>query len=73
MSRDDTNKNRVMRTSTGTVTLMSIKFVEKETSKQKGGHEYRTKHKTRSARNTGRTTGREENIHTRHRLTETGK
>jgi len=34
-------------------------------------YEYRTEHKTRSVRNTGRKTGREENIHTRHRLIET--
>jgi len=52
---------------------VSIKFVEKEKSKQKGGYEYRTEYKTRSARNTGRTTGREESIHTRHRLIESGK
>jgi len=39
----------------------------------KGCYEYGTEHKTRSARNTDGTTGREENIHTRHRLIETGK
>ena len=33
---------------------VSIKFVEREERKQIGGYEYRTKHKTRSARNTGR-------------------
>jgi len=32
-----------------------------------------TEHKTRSAHNTGRKTGREESIHTRHRIIETGK
>jgi len=32
-----------------------------------------SEHKTRSAHNTGRKTGREESIHTRHRLIETGK
>ena len=46
MSRDDTNMNRVMRTSTGTVTLMSIKFVEKEERIQKDGYKQRTGHKT---------------------------
>jgi len=49
------------------------KVEEKEDRKQKGGYEYKTKHKPRSARNTGRKTGREESIHTRHRLLETGK
>ena len=33
---------------------VSIEFVEREERKQIGGYEYRTKHKTRSARNTGR-------------------
>ena len=42
-------------------------------NKFKGCYKYGTEHKTRSTRNTGRTTGREENIHTRHRLIETGK
>jgi len=37
-----------------------LDFVEKEERKQKGGYEYRTEHKTRSARNTGTKTGREE-------------
>ena len=45
----------------------------KKNKKTKGGQEYRTEHKRRSACNTGRKTGREENIHTRHRLIETGK
>jgi len=35
--------------------------------------EYRTEHKTRSVRNTRRKTARDESIHTRHRLIETGK
>ena len=52
---------------------MSIKFVEKEERKQKGGSEYETEHKIRGTHTTGRKTGREENIHTRHRLIETGK
>jgi len=30
---------------------VSIKFVEKEERKQKGGYEYRTEHKTRTPRN----------------------
>jgi len=48
----------VMCISIGTVTKMSIKFVEREDRKRKGGYEYRTEHKTRSARITGRKTGR---------------
>ena len=56
-----------------TVTKVSIEFAEKEDRKQKGGYEYKTEHKPRSARNTGRKTCREESIHTRHRLIETGK
>jgi len=39
---------------------------------QKDGYEHGTEHKTRSARKTGRKTDREEKIHTRHRLIETG-
>ena len=60
-------------TSIGTVTKVSIKFVEREESRQKGGYEYGTEHKTGSARSTGSKTGREESIHTRHRLIEKGK
>jgi len=71
MSKESRHISRVMRTSIGTVTQVSIKFVDKEKGKQKGG--YGPEHKTRSARKTGRKTGREENIHTRHRLIETGK
>ena len=42
--------------------------------KQKGACENRTEHKTRSARNSGIKTGREESIlHTQHRIIETGK
>jgi len=52
---------------------VSIKFVEKEERKQKGGHKHTTEHKTRNASNTGRKTGAEESIHTRHRLIQTGK
>jgi len=52
---------------------VSIKFVGKGERKEKGGYGYRTEPKARSARNTGRKTGREENIHTRHRLIETGE
>jgi len=73
MEKKDRHTGRFMRTSIGTVTEVSIKFVEKESRNQKGGHEYRTEHKTRSAHNTGRKTGREEIIHTRHRLIKTGK
>ena len=48
-------------------------YVVKEERKQRDGYEDRTEHKTRSARNTGRQTGTEESIHTRHRVIETGK
>ena len=50
----------------------TLRFIEKGT-KKKGGYARRTEHQKRSARNTGRTTGKEENIHTRHRFIETGK
>ena len=50
-----------------------MEFVGKEERKQKGGYEYRTNHKARSARNTDRQTGKEESIHTRHRLMKTSK
>jgi len=59
-----------MCTSNGTV---SIEFVGAKERKQKGGYEYRAEHKTRSARNTDRHTGREESIHIRHRLIEKGE
>jgi len=52
---------------------VSIEFVEKEEKKQKGGYEYRTDYKTRSARNVDRKTSREESVHTRHRLMKTSK
>ena len=51
----------------------SMEFAEKEEREQKGGHEYEIELQPRSARNTGRKTGREESIHTRHKLIETGK
>jgi len=35
---------------------VSIKFVKKEERKQKGGYEYRSEHKPRSTRNTGKKT-----------------
>jgi len=72
MKKEFRHMSRVMLTSIGTVTEVSIKCVEKEERKQKGGQEYSTEHKTRSACNTGRKTGREESIHTRHTLIETG-
>jgi len=62
------NIRKAVNISIGTVTYMSIIFLEKAERKQKGGYEYRTEHKTCSARNTDRKTGREESIHTRHRL-----
>jgi len=55
-----------------TVTMVSIEFAEKEERKQRCGYDYETEHKPRSARNTGRKTGREENTHIRQRLIETG-
>ena len=73
MEKEDRHRSRVVRTSIGTVTQVSIKFVEKGRRKQKGGYKYRSEHKTHSARNTGRKTGREESTHTRLRLMETGK
>jgi len=39
---------------------------------RRGGYEYGTEHKTRSAQNTERQTGREESIHTQHKLIESG-
>ena len=53
--------------------MICIKFAGKEEREQKGGYEYKTKHKPRRARNTIRKTGREENTHIQHRLIETGK
>jgi len=41
--------------------------------KPKRGYEYRSEHNPRSACNTGIKKGIEENIHTRHRIIETGK
>jgi len=46
MDKKDRYKGRVMRTSIGTVTEVSIKFVEKEERKKKDGYKYRTEHKT---------------------------
>jgi len=59
--------------SKSTVPKICIEFVGEEKRGKKGGYEYKTKHKPRSARNTTRKTDREENIHIRHRLVETGK
>jgi len=55
------------------VTTVSIEFAEKEERKQKGGYDYETEHNPHSAHSTGKKTGGEESIHTRHRLIETGK
>jgi len=73
LEKESRHMSMVMFTSIGTVTKVFIKFVEREESKKKVGYEYRTEHKTRSVLNTGRKTGREERIHTRQRLIETGK
>jgi len=56
-----------------TVPKTCIKFAGTEEREQNGWYEYKTKHKPRSARNSTRKTGREENIHIQHRLIETGK
>jgi len=42
---------------------LCIEFAEKEKREQKGNYEYKTRHKPRSARNTGKKTGREESKH----------
>jgi len=55
------------------VTKVSNEFAEKEARQKQGGYEYKTEQKPHNARNTGRKTGREESIHTRHRCIETGK
>jgi len=53
MEKEDRHMSGVMHTSIGTLTYVSIKFVQKEGEKQKGGYEYRSEHKTCSTRNTG--------------------
>jgi len=73
MGRRNKKMSRFVRTSIGNVTWGSIKYVQKEERRQEGGYELRTEHKTRSTHNTCRETGREEIIHTRHRLIGTGK
>jgi len=45
MEKEDRHVSMVMRTSIGTMTYVSIKFVEREERKQKNGFEYRTEHK----------------------------
>ena len=55
------------------MTTVSIEFAEKEKRKKQGGYDYETEHKPHSARNTGKKIDREESIHTRHRIIETGK
>jgi len=56
-----------------TVPDICIEFAGKEEREKKRSYEYKTKHKPRSALNTIKKTGREESIHIRHRLIETGK
>ena len=70
---EDSHMGRATCASIGSVTEVSIEFVEKEEPKQRDGYEYRTEHKTRSVRNTDWKTGREESIHTQHTLMKTGK
>jgi len=59
IEKDDRHMRRVMRIAR-VPPKICIKFAGKEGREQKGGYEYKTKHKPRSARNTGRNTGREE-------------
>jgi len=73
MEKESRHMSRVMSTLIGTMTQVSIKFAEKGKGKEKSGYDYGPEHTTRSARKTGRKIGREENIHTLHRLIETGK
>jgi len=40
MEKEDRHRSRVVRTSIGTVTYLSIKFAEKQERKQKDGHTY---------------------------------
>jgi len=56
-----------------TVPKTCIEQSGKEEREQKGSYEYKTKHKPRTVHNTTRKTGREESIHIRQRLIETGK
>jgi len=44
MEKEDRHMRRVVRTSRGTVTYVSIEFVETEERKQKDGYKYRTEH-----------------------------
>ena len=46
MKKESRHMSRVKRTSIGTVTQVSIRFIEQEKRKQKDGYEYRTEHKT---------------------------
>jgi len=45
MEKEDRHVSMVMRTSIGTMTYVSIKFVEREERKQQNGFKYRTEHK----------------------------
>jgi len=71
IEKEDRHMRRVMRITR--LPYQSMEFAEKAEREQKGGHEYEIELQPRSARNTGRKTGREESVHKRHRLIETGK
>ena len=45
MEKEFRHMSRVMRTSIGTVTQVSIRCIEQERGKQKDGYGYRTEHK----------------------------
>ena len=44
MKKEDRHMSRVVRTSRGTVTQVSIEFVETDERKQKDGYKHRTEH-----------------------------
>ena len=78
--KEDKHMSRVMRITRAPCQRYVLN--SKETKKEKKaffsvintfGYKLKIKHKPRRARNTGKKTGREESIHTRHRIIETGK
>jgi len=64
MEKESRHISRVMRTSIGTVTTVSIKFVKKKKKENKKVVRNRVQYTKHAARNTDRKTGREESIHT---------
>ena len=69
IEKEDRHMSRVMHITRAPCQRYVLNSKERKKKNKKGGYEYKTKHKPRSARNTGR----EESIHKRHRLIETGK